>query len=86
MKDPTHIVAGIGGISLAALCCFAPALVLLLGAAELSAWLTWAGYVLLPILVVFVAIAAVAFYRSSRGKTDATCCDDETARPRGMQR
>jgi mercuric ion transport protein len=49
-----------------AVCCFTPALVLLLGALGLSSWLGWIDYVLLPGLAFFAALtvyAAVRLYR-----------------------
>jgi mercuric ion transport protein len=64
MTDRTVIKTGIAGIAIAALCCITPALVPLLGAIELSAWLPRAGYVLLPGLVAIMAIAPLGFYRS----------------------
>jgi mercuric ion transport protein len=57
---------GLGGSALAALCCFTPALVLLLGALGLSAWLAWLDYVLLPALVLFLGLTAYALVRRRR--------------------
>ena len=51
---------GLGGSMLAAVCCFTPALALLLGAVGLSAWLAWLDYVLLPALILFLAITGYA--------------------------
>lgn len=85
MKDRTLIRTGIGGTTVAALCCVTPVLALLLGAVGLAAWLVWADYVLLPVLVMFLAIAAVGFYRRSRSKTAAAFCDDQAVRPQGRQ-
>lgn len=59
-------------MAIAAICCFTPALVLLFGAIGVSAWLTWAGYLLLPALGVFMAIGALGFYRLRR-RGDDTC-------------
>lgn len=53
---------------IAAICCFTPALVLLLGAVGLSAWLAWLDYVLLPILVLFLAITAYGPFLRQRAK------------------
>jgi mercuric ion transport protein len=47
-------------------CCFTPALVLLLGALGVSAWLAWADFVLLPALVGCVALVAYALYAARR--------------------
>jgi mercuric ion transport protein len=52
-----------------AVCCFTPALVLLLGVLGLSSWLGWIDYVLLPGLAFFAALtvyAAVRLYRRRR--------------------
>lgn len=57
---------GIVGTVIAALCCFTPVLVLLLGVVGLSAVLGWIDYVLLPALVFFVALTAYAVWRRRR--------------------
>ena len=54
------------GSAIAAVCCFTPALVLLLGAVGLSAWLAWLDYVLLPALVIFLGITAFALLRRAQ--------------------
>ena len=41
---------GIVSTVIVAVCCFTPALAILLGAVGLSAWLGWLDYVLLPLL------------------------------------
>ncbi len=46
-----------------AVCCFTPALVILLGGLGLSAWLAWLDYVLLPLLVAFIALTVYALMR-----------------------
>jgi mercuric ion transport protein len=51
---------GIAGTILTGICCFTPALVMLLAGAGLAAWLTWLDSLLFPLLVVFVAITAFA--------------------------
>ncbi|EKF07934.1 MAG: mercury resistance system transport protein MerF [Thalassospira sp.] len=66
MKNRTLLKTGIIGSAIAAICCFTPALVLLLGAIGLSAWLAWLDYVLLPALVIFLGITAFALFRRSR--------------------
>jgi len=53
---------GIIGSVVAALCCFTPLLVILLGAVGLSAWLGWIDYVLFPVLFASLGIMAHAFY------------------------
>ena len=61
---------GLTGVSVTVVCCFTPALVLLLGALGLSAWLTWLDFVLLPALVLFLAMAVYGWRLRSkrRGK------------------
>ena len=51
------------GLGLAVVCCFTPALALLLGGVGLSAWLAWLDYVLLPALILFLAITGYALVR-----------------------
>jgi mercuric ion transport protein len=63
MGDRKLLGVGLGGSALAAVCCFTPALALLLGAVGLSAWLAWLAYVLLPALVLFLGITAYALVR-----------------------
>jgi mercuric ion transport protein len=63
MSDRRLLGVGLGGSALAAVCCFTPALVLLLGALGLSAWLAWLDYLLLPVLVLFLGITGYALLR-----------------------
>lgn len=67
--DRKLIATGIVGIVIAALCCFTPVLVVLLGAVGLSAWLGWLDYVLLPALAFFVALTVYAVWRRQRRQT-----------------
>ncbi len=60
MDDRKLLKAGFIGTAVAAVCCFTPALVVLLGAVGLSAWLAWADYVLLPALVLFTGLTVYA--------------------------
>lgn len=53
---------GIAGSVVAALCCFTPVLVLLLGALGLSALVGILDYVLLPVLAIFIAITGYAVW------------------------
>ena len=62
--------AGIIGTIIAAICCFTPALVILLGFVGLSAWLAWLDYVLLPSLALFVGITLFAAIRMTRKPAD----------------
>lgn len=57
---------GIVGTVVAALCCFTPILVVLLGAIGLSAVLGWIDYVLLPALAFFIALTVYAVWRRQR--------------------
>ena len=66
MNDKTILKTGIIGTVIAAICCFTPFLVVVLGAVGLSAWLGWLDYVLFPALGVFVLIMAYGFYRVRR--------------------
>ncbi len=66
------IATGIVGTVIAALCCFTPVLVVLLGAVGLSAWLGWLDYVLLPALAFFVALTVYAIWRRQRRQTTRT--------------
>lgn len=66
MQDKKLLGISIGGSVIAAICCFTPALVLLLGAVGLSAWLAWLDFVLLPALVLFLGMAIFAFIRLQR--------------------
>jgi len=63
MKEATLLRTGVIGTAIAAVCCFTPVLVIVFGAAGLSAWLGYADYVLLPTLAFFVALTAYALYR-----------------------
>ena len=60
MNNRTLLKTGIAGTVIAALCCFTPVLVVLLGVVGLSAWIGWLDYVLMPALLVFVGIAIYA--------------------------
>ena len=71
MKDATIIKTGVAGSVIAALCCFTPILVLLLGAVGLSAWLGWLDYVLLPALAIFLGITGYGLWRRQQA---AACC------------
>jgi len=54
----TGIIGSVG----AAICCFTPLLVVLLGAVGLSAWLGWIDYVLFPLMFASMGIVAHALY------------------------
>lgn len=64
--DQKLIATGLIGTVVAALCCFTPVLVVLLGAVGLSAVLGWIDDVLLPALAFFVALTVHAVWRRQR--------------------
>ena len=66
MKDATLLRTGIIGAVVAALCCFAPILVVLLGAVGLSALTGYLDVVLMPALVFFVGLTVYAMYRCNQ--------------------
>lgn len=70
--DRKLIATGIVGTVIAALCCFTPLLVVLLGAVGLSAWLGWLDYVLLPALAFFVVLTVYAVWRRQQRQTTRT--------------
>ncbi|MEH6813958.1 MAG: mercury resistance system transport protein MerF, partial [Motiliproteus sp.] len=59
-KNSRLLKVGIIGTIIAALCCFTPVLVILLGALGLSALVGGLDYVLLPMLGLFVGIILFA--------------------------
>jgi len=63
MTDRRLLQVGIIGSVVAALCCFTPILVVLLGAIGLSALVGVLDYVLLPALAMFVAITVYALWK-----------------------
>ncbi len=73
MNDRVLLGTGIIGGIVAALCCATPVLAIVLGAVGLSAWLAWADYVLLPLLVLCLGLAAYAlWHRQHRTRTAST--------------
>ena len=63
MDNQKLLKVGITGTVIAIIRCFTPALVVLLGALGLSAWLGWLDFVLLPILAVFILMTAYAVWK-----------------------
>ena len=59
---------GLIGTVIAAICCFTPALVILLGALGLSAWLGWLDYVLIPALLFFAGLTAYALIAQRKAR------------------
>ena len=72
MKDSTLIGTGIIGTVIAALCCFTPVLVILLGAVGLSAITGYLDVVLLPAMVFFIGLTAYALYRRARQRASSS--------------
>ncbi len=70
MKRATLLKTGIIGMTVSALCCFTPVLVLLLGAVGLAAWTGWLDYVLMPALILFAALTVYAATRRERDTSD----------------
>lgn len=63
MTNSMLLQVGIIGSVIAALCCFTPVLVVLLGAIGLSALVGVLDYALLPALAIFVAITVYALWK-----------------------
>lgn len=63
MNCKSQMKCGAAGTVLTAICCFTPVLVILLGAAGLSAWLGWLDLVLFPLLAVFLGLTVYAYGR-----------------------
>ena len=74
MNDQRLLRLGIAGTVIAALCCFTPVLVVLLGAAGLSAAVGWLDYALLPALAAFAALTVYALFR----RRSASACESGT--------
>ena len=65
MKNRALLRTGIVGSVVAAVCCFTPALVVVLGLLGLSAALAWLDYLLFPALAFFAALTVFALARRS---------------------
>lgn len=68
MRRDRLFVTGLIGSVITALCCFTPALAVLLGAVSLSAWVGWLDIVLLPVLAAFLALTFYALIRGRRAR------------------
>lgn len=71
MNDKKLLRIGIIGTVIAAVCCFTPLLVVLLGVVGLSAALGWLDYVLFPALAFFIGLTAFAVYRRYQRQAQA---------------
>jgi mercuric ion transport protein len=63
MKNSTLLKTGVIGAVVAALCCFTPVLVILLGVVGLSALTGYLDLVLFPALAIFIGITIYALWR-----------------------
>ncbi len=75
MSDKRLLSTGIIGTVIAALCCFTPILVVLLGVVGLSAALGWLDYVLFPALAFFIGLTIYAIYRRRKRPTQVQALD-----------
>ena len=73
MADRKLVAGGLLGTTLAAICCFTPALVLLLGALGLSAWVGWLDYGLFPALALFVGLTIYGLIRRGPPGRNGPC-------------
>lgn len=79
MNDQRLLRLGVAGTVIAALCCFTPVLVVLLGAVGLSAAVGWIDYVLLPALAAFAALTVYALLRKRSASACARSADEDHA-------
>ena len=63
MNNNKLLATGLIGTAIAALCCFTPVLVILLGTVGLFAIAGYLDYVLLPALGIFLLITIYAFWK-----------------------
>jgi len=63
MRDKKLLKVGVIGTVAAAICCFTPALVVLIGVIGLSALVGYLDYVLFPALGFFVLLTVYALWR-----------------------
>ena len=70
-KDTKLLRTGSIGAAIAAVCCFTPVLVVLLGLAGLSAFVGWLDYGLFPILFASMGLVAYALYLRADAKSPA---------------
>lgn len=69
MSNKGILITGVIGSIVAALCCFTPTLVVLLGVVGLSALTGYLDYVLLPALGFFILLTIYALLRRQRRST-----------------
>lgn len=68
-RDQKLLCTGVGGSTVAAICCFTPVLVLLFAALGLSWAVGYLDYVLLPALALFLALTVYAGWRIARARS-----------------
>jgi mercuric ion transport protein len=68
MNDRSILRTGIIGTIIAAICCFTPVLVILVGAVGLSAIVGYLDYVLFPALAIFVLMMFYGIYLRQRSR------------------
>jgi mercuric ion transport protein len=68
MDDKKLLKTGIIGSVVMAVCCFTPALVVLLGVLGLSAAVGWLDFVLLPGLAAFLSMTGYALWKRQRAR------------------
>lgn len=66
MDDRRLLRTGIAGSIVAALCCFTPVLVILLGVAGFAGAVAWLDMILVPALMFFLALTGYALWRRRR--------------------
>ena len=71
MSNQKLLRVGVIGTVIAAVCCFTPVLVVLVGVVGLSAIVGWLDYVLFPALVIFIGITVYALVRRRKEATVA---------------
>ena len=65
-KGNRLITTGIFGSIIAAICCFTPALIALLGALGLATLIGYLDYVLLPAMAIFLGLIVYGWWTKSR--------------------
>jgi mercuric ion transport protein len=71
VRDTTILKTGAIGAVIAAVCCFTPLLVILLGVVGLSAWLGWLDYVLFPALASFLMMIGYGVWRRPQSNRES---------------
>ena len=72
-KERSLLKWSLAGTVIAALCCFTPILVILLGVVGLSGMLGYLDYVLLPALAFFIGLTVCALFKSKQKGKPNSC-------------